>query len=108
MHCHHTPTQRLPLLFHLKPSHSSSVLGFGPNPSPPRVFAPEIEPRRLGFGFLAQTPSPGSHLPTQRPTTTITSSAPPHHLPLLLSILIFDCVPEIKPQWLGFGFLALN
>ncbi|KIM71446.1 hypothetical protein PILCRDRAFT_17072 [Piloderma croceum F 1598] len=57
----------------------------------------------------AQTPSPGSRLPTQRPTTTtITSSAPPHHLPPLLSILISDGTPEIELQWLGFGFLALN
>jgi hypothetical protein len=40
MHYHHTPTQCPPLQFHLacpKPSHSVSVLGFGPNPSPPHV-----------------------------------------------------------------------
>ena len=37
------------------------------------------------------------------------SPPPPHqHLPLLLSTSIPDGPPEIEPQWLGFGFLALN
>jgi len=73
-------------LAHPKPSHSGLVSDFGPNPSLPRVSrahgptttttlytpphhpyalfpfaiphgAPEIEPRQLGFGSLAQTPS---------------------------------------------------
>jgi hypothetical protein len=120
------------------PSRNGAVSGFRPNPSPPCISracspttttstsyapplhpyapspftilhgAPEIKPQRLGFGFLAQTPSPASCLQTQRPTTTITSSAPPHQLPPLLSTLISDGASKIEPQWLGLGFLALN
>jgi hypothetical protein len=45
---------------------------------------------------------------TTTTTTTTTSSAPPHYLPLPLSTPISDGAPEIEPQWLGFGFLALN
>src|ERR1700736_920175 len=60
------------------------------HPSAPSPFAvlhgvPEIEPRRLGFSLLAQTPSPASCLRMQRPTTTTPSSSPLHHLPSPLS-----------------------
>ncbi|KIM71035.1 hypothetical protein PILCRDRAFT_17462 [Piloderma croceum F 1598] len=72
------------------------------HPSAPFPFAnsygaPEIEPRRLGFGFLPQTPPPASRLQTQRPTTTTPSSAPSHHLPSLLSTPISDGAFEIEP-----------
>src|ERR1700676_4127596 len=70
--------------------------------------APKSTPSGLILYFWPSAPSPASHLQTQRPTTTTTSLAPLHHLPLPLSTPISDGTPEIEPQWLGFGFLALN
>ncbi|KIM78335.1 hypothetical protein PILCRDRAFT_11312 [Piloderma croceum F 1598] len=70
--------------------------------------APKIEPRRLGFGFIAQTPSLASRLRTQCPIATTASSTPLHHLLSPLSIPISNGPPKIEPQWLDFGFLALR
>ncbi|KIM71090.1 hypothetical protein PILCRDRAFT_830550, partial [Piloderma croceum F 1598] len=49
-----------------------------------------------------------SRLRTQRPTAATASSAPPHHPPSPFSIPISNGAPEIKPQRLDFGFLALG
>ncbi|KIM77659.1 hypothetical protein PILCRDRAFT_11919 [Piloderma croceum F 1598] len=60
---------------------------------------PKSSPRGSISDFSPSVPSLASHFQTQCPTTTTTSLALPHHLPLPLSTPISNGTPEIKPHY---------
>jgi hypothetical protein len=67
---------------------------------------PEIDPQRLGFGFLAQNRRPCAFRRTGVPTPAISWSPAPQHSPLLCPTAICSGTPETEPRRLDFGFQA--
>ncbi|KIM88291.1 hypothetical protein PILCRDRAFT_3307 [Piloderma croceum F 1598] len=93
------------------PTTTTTSYALSPHPyTPPPIAVPpstrETEPRRLGFVFLAQTPSPPHVSRTHDPTTTITSYAPPIYFYAWFPVIASHGAPETEPRWLSFIFLT--